>query len=76
MRRLIVRQDAAVPQPQNPMKAAGVMETIYTRLRNEFAHQRAGVNIDDTKQGMAAHHNALKELTMTAICLHPCRNAD
>src|SRR5207248_10226612 len=49
----IVGQDPAVPQTQHPMKKAGVMETVYTRLRNEFAHTRPGVNITTTKGDMA-----------------------
>lgn len=55
----IVAEDAAVPQTQHPLKAPGTMETVYTRLRNELAHQRAGVVIDQTKAEMANHLGGL-----------------
>ena len=49
----IVGQDSAVPQTQHHFKAPGVKETVYTRLRNELAHNRLGVNLDNTKAEMA-----------------------
>jgi hypothetical protein len=67
----IVRQDPGVPQSQHPMKAPGQMETIYTRLRNEFGHQRPGVDLSQTKQEMANRVGNLAELTRTAIAQNP-----
>jgi hypothetical protein len=66
----IVGEDAVVPQTQHPLKAAGVMETVYTRLRNELAHKRAGVNLDNTKAAMANRLVGLIALTKRAIELH------
>lgn len=67
----IVSEDPAVQQTQHPLKAAGVMETVYTRLRNELAHKRAGVNLDNTKTEMANRLGGLIGLTKRAIGLHP-----
>jgi len=67
----IVNEDPAVPQTQHPQKAAGVMETIYTRLRNELAHRRVGVNLNDTKTEMANRLGNLISLVKQAIALHP-----
>ena len=43
------------------------METVYTRLRNEFAHGRPGVNLDQTKGEMADRIGGLVLLTKRAI---------
>ena len=67
----IVGQDPSVPQTQHPKKKAGVMETVYTRLRNEFAHIRPGVNIATTKADMANRLGGLRDLTKKAIELNP-----
>jgi hypothetical protein len=67
----IVAQDPAVPRTQHPKKKAGVMETVYTRLRNEFAHPRPGVNLASTKVEMAQRFNPLRDLVKKAIELHP-----
>jgi hypothetical protein len=45
----------------------GVLETIYTRLRNEFAHPRKGVDLKQTKAEMARRIGKLGELTKHAI---------
>jgi hypothetical protein len=66
----IVSQDAAVPQTQAPLKGQGIMETVYTRLRNEFAHRRAGVNLSETKSEMTARLGGLIALTKRAIELN------
>ena len=63
----IVGEEPAVPRTQRPNKSAGVMETVYTRLRNEFAHKRAGVNLEDTKTEMANRVGGLVTLTKRAI---------
>jgi hypothetical protein len=66
----IVGEDPAVPQRQHPRKPPGVMETVYTRLRNELAHQRAGVSLDNTKAEMVNRLGGLIAVTKRAIELH------
>ena len=68
----ILDADPAVPQTPRPPEAprAGVMETVYTRLRNELAHRRTGVNLDNTKIEMANRLGGLIALTKRAIELH------
>jgi hypothetical protein len=65
----VVCQDPTIPQTQDPRRS-GVMETVYTRLRNEFAHQRVGVNLENTKAEMADRLGGLIALTKRAIELH------
>lgn len=67
----IVSVDASVPQTHHPLKAPGVKETVYTRLRNEFAHRRAGVNLENTKMEMTHRLGDLRMLIKQAIELHP-----
>ena len=68
----ILDQDPAVPQTQSRKRRGScVMETVYTRLRNELAHLRHGVNLDDTKVEMGNRLGGLIELTKRAIELHP-----
>jgi hypothetical protein len=67
----IIGEDPAVPQTQHPKKKSGVKETIYTRLRDEFAHYRPGVSIVTTKEEMAGRLGRLRELTKKAIELQP-----
>ncbi len=67
----IISEDPPVPQTQHPEKKPGAKETVYTRLRNEFAHKRAGVNLDNTKSEMANRLGGLIGLTKRAIELHP-----
>lgn len=69
----ILREDPAVPQTPDPRPHKGpvVMETVYTRLRNELAHKRAGVNLDNTKAEMVNRLGGLIALTKRAIELHP-----
>jgi hypothetical protein len=67
----IVGEDSTVPQTQHPKKVAGVMETVYTRLRNEMAHRRPGVDIDATKAEMSGRLGGLITLTQRAIELRP-----
>lgn len=56
-----------VPQTQHPLKGPGVMETTYTRLRNELAHHRQGVNLEVTKAEMARRLGDLVTLTKHSI---------
>lgn len=72
----IVDEDPAVqqtqrPPKQRPRKASGVKETVYTRLRNELAHNRPDVNPDKTKAEMANRLGGLIALTKRAIELYP-----
>jgi len=69
--RFIVSEDPAVSRTQHPLKAPGVMETVYTRLRNELGHKRPGVSLDNTKSEMANQLGGLIALTKRAIDLHP-----
>jgi hypothetical protein len=64
--KFILVKEPAVQQTPHPL-FRGVMETVYTRLRNEFGHARAGVNLDDTKAQMTKHLGGLIALTKRAI---------
>jgi hypothetical protein len=43
------------------------METVYTRLRNEFVHKRQGVDLQKTKAEMADQLGGLRTLVKRAI---------
>ena len=60
-------QDSGVLQ--SPRPGHNNMETVYTRLRNEFAHRGASVNIQDTKAEMEQHVDGLNGLVKQAIAL-------
>ena len=45
----------------------GVSETVYSRLRNEIAHARPGVDLAATRREMEARVHALAEVVRTAI---------
>lgn len=62
--------DPSVPQTPSPRHPAR-METVYTRLRNEFAHERSGVDLEQTKAEMTYRLGDLRTLTRRAIELHP-----
>jgi len=66
----IVREDPGVPSTPSPHKA-GVMETVYTRLRNELGHHRLVVNLDNTRTKIAGRLAGLRALAKRAIQLHP-----
>jgi hypothetical protein len=71
----IIKHEPGVVVTVQPKKKPGqkkiIMETTYTRLRNEFAHIRSGVNIATTKEEMVKHLHGLGELTKKAISLVP-----
>jgi len=46
-------------------------ETVYTRLRNEFAHIREDTSFDKTRQEMEQHLGGLKDLAYQACLIHP-----
>ena len=62
-------QDSAVPQSPDPRPGHSNRETVYTRLRNEFAHRRSDVNMQDTKADMEQHVGGLIGLVKQAIAL-------
>jgi len=62
-------QDSAVSQSPDPRPGRRNMETVYTRLRNEFAHRRSDVNMEDTKAEMEQHVGGLIGLVKQAIAL-------
>src|SRR5690606_26186500 len=61
----IVIEEPAVSQTPHPIKK-NANETLYTRLRNEFAHVRAGVNMAMTKQEMGDQVGGLRALVNKA----------
>jgi hypothetical protein len=66
----ILSKDPAVPQTPDP-RNANRKETVYTRLRHELAHARAGVNMDSTKAEMTKRVSELIALTKQAIESQP-----
>jgi hypothetical protein len=66
----IINGDPSVPQTPDPCYPS-TMETIYTRLRNELAHKRAGVDLATTKSETANWLGGLVSLTKRAIELNP-----
>ena len=66
----ILSKDPAVPQTRSPHNPK-LMETVYTRLRHELAHARAGVNLDSTKAEMTKRVSELIALTKQAIKSQP-----
>jgi hypothetical protein len=62
-----IRQEMpSVSQSPSPHHA-GVMETIYTRLRNEVGHGRAGTTPEETRKEMQDNLPAFQTLVRTAI---------
>jgi hypothetical protein len=45
-------------------------ETIYTRLRNEYAHVRSGVSLAQTRKEMDANLSGLIAIVQAAIKRH------
>ena len=58
--------EPGVQQSASPIRAAA-SETVYTRLRNELAHKRAGVSIESTKVEMAAELGGIRRIVCQAI---------
>lgn len=67
----IVSEEPAVLQTQKPGRKRGVLETVYTRLRNELGHKRPKVDLVATKAQMAGHLGGLTALAKKTIELHP-----
>jgi len=53
-----------------PLFRTAGLDAIYTRLRNELAHTRLGVDLHNTKAEMATRLGGLIALTKRAIELH------
>jgi hypothetical protein len=67
----IRKEDPGVPNtPSGDPRKRGVMETVYSRLRNEIGHPRPGVKLEDTRAEMAGRLAGLRALTRRAIELH------
>ena len=64
-------QDWAVPQSPDPRPRHSNMETVYTRLRNEFAQRRSDVIMQNTKAEMEQHVGGLIDLVKQAIAQQP-----
>jgi hypothetical protein len=62
----ILAEEPAVARKASPHNA-GVTETVYTRLRNEVGHRRAGTSPDKTRTEIEHNLSALQKLTKTAI---------
>ncbi|KAA5539776.1 hypothetical protein FYK55_23555 [Roseiconus nitratireducens] len=65
--RFIQQNEPNVALTQSPHLKTGVMETVYTRLRNEISHHRQGVDLELTKQEMSNHVGRLSEHVRGAI---------
>jgi hypothetical protein len=61
---------ALTPSPAPRLKNKGVTETTYTRLRNELAHRRPGVDVAATKKEMALRLSGLRAVARAAIEKH------
>jgi hypothetical protein len=64
--KFIQSEQPTIPHAPRPDKPH-INETVYTRLRNEFAHNRPGVNLDQTKREMADRTGGLVVVTRRAI---------
>jgi hypothetical protein len=62
-------QDSAVPQSPDPRPGRTNQETVYTRLRNEFAQRRSDVNMQATKAEIEQRVGGLSGLVKQAIAL-------
>jgi hypothetical protein len=70
-----IDKNSVEPPPMTPdPRDASKMETVYTRLRNEFAHPTRGVPVEDIKKGMADWVGTLAQLTKQAIAIRDRRH--
>jgi hypothetical protein len=67
----IGRELPSVPQTRDPRPDGRRMETVFSRLRNELAHPRAAVSLQETKSEMANWVDKLAALTAQAIRAQP-----
>jgi len=68
--KFIQKENRSVPLTPDPRPKKNGTETLYTRLRNELAHKRTGVNLENTKAAMKKNLGELIALTKRAIELH------
>jgi hypothetical protein len=59
------------PRRQRRGQPARPPETVYTKLRNEIGHVRAGTILDDTRADMARHLEGLKRIVKMEISALP-----
>jgi hypothetical protein len=64
--RFLVAEEPSVPQTPSPHRP-GISETMYTRLRNELAHNRPGVNLDTTRAEMRVRVGGLRAVVKRAV---------
>lgn len=62
-------QDSAVPQSPDPRPGRSNRETVYARLRNEFAQRRSDVTMQDATAEIEQHVSGLIALVKQAIAL-------
>ena len=66
----VVSIEPNVQQTRSPKKTKTIaLETVYTRLRNEFAHKRGAV-LSTTKLEMSKHLAGLRTIVQQAISQH------
>ena len=63
----ILSKEPSIPQTPDPRKYLKRKETVYARLRNDFAHIQRGADIDHTKAEMTHRLGDLRTLTRQAI---------
>jgi hypothetical protein len=63
----IIQAEPGVPRTPSPKSE---METVYTRLRTEFAHPRPGADLRKTRSDIAVWLGGLRMLTKRAVELH------
>ena len=68
----VVSIEPSVQQTQSLSKHAhvGMLETVYTRLRNELAHKRKNAVLEITKLEMSKHLAGLRTIVQQAISQH------
>ncbi len=66
----IRQEEPNVPQSTSPHKPS-VMETVYTRLRNEVSHRRTKTTPEQTRTEIEGNVAALQQLVKTAISRIP-----
>jgi hypothetical protein len=62
----ILQVEPSAPTSPSPWKS-GSTETLYTKLRNQLAHRRAGATLEATRHAMTMHVGALRRIVRAAI---------
>lgn len=63
----LLSEDSTIPQTPDPRPHVDRMETVYTRLRNEFGHHRSGITLSETRKQMAERVGELIPFVQKAI---------